>query len=297
MSEPLVSYVIVTMNRQREVVECLISVREQDCPRKQVIVVDNGSSDGTVSQIRQRFPDVRLISLPSNHGVAGGRNHGAAAASGEICVFIDDDARFTDPDATRRIIPYFQKDPKLACLALVVSNGLTGFEDCKAIPRADKLSLDHDYPCAYFCGAGFAVRREALLEVGLFWDRLMYGGEELDLSYRLLDRGYRLLRTASVTVLHDNVLTARRRGQQTYFYIRNRCWVAARNLPWLYVLTTTGLWWGYLLLAATARRELSFAVQGIWDALRGFPAVLCERQRIRRDTVQALRRLSGRLWY
>lgn len=297
MSNLLVSYVIVTMNRQRELAECLTSVREQDWPRKQVVVVDNGSSDGTMRLIREKFPEVCVIPLQENHGVSGGRNCGAAGAEGEICVFIDDDACFADRQATRRIVPYFQEDPGLACLGFVIRNRFTGAEDYKAIPRADKRSLGHDYPCAYFCGAGFAMRRQALFDVGMFWEPLIYGGEELDVSYRLLDRGYHLRRTASVAVLHANTGSARGRGQQTYFYARNRCWIAVKNLPWLYAVTTTGLWWGYLLLASTARGEVSFAARGIRDALRGLPAAISERQRIRSETVQTLRRLSGRLWY
>lgn len=297
MSEPLVSYIIVTRNRLEPVIECLTSVRAQDYPLKQVIVVDNASDDNSASVIRKEFPEARLISLRSNHGVAGGRNHGADAADGEICVFIDDDARFDHADATQRTVSYFHDDPGLACLAFVVRHSATGLEDYKAIPRVDKRSLEHDYDCSYFCGTGFAVRRNPLLEVGRFWERLFYGGEEIDLSYRLLDRGYRLLRTASVAVLHRSVQDGRPRGQQSYFYARNRCWVAVRNLPWFYALTTTGLWWGYMLLASAGRGELSYAARGVRDALKGLPAVFGERRRIRGETVQVLKRLSGRLWY
>jgi GT2 family glycosyltransferase len=294
---PLVSYVVVTRNRQSEVLRCLRSIREQDYPNKQIVTVDNGSTDGTPSVIREQFTEVHLLALGMNHGVSGGRNRGAANANGEICVFIDDDARFADAQATRRIVRYFDGDPKLACLAFKVCDPVTGLEDYKAIPRADKRRMQQDYPCAYFCGAGFAVRRRALLDVGMLWEPLVYGGEEIDLSYRLIDQGHRLHRTSSVVVLHLNVPTGRQRGQQSYFYARNRCWIAVRNLPWLYALSTTGLWWGYTILTSAARGETSLAARGIWDALRGLPAVLRERQPISADTVRAIKKLSGRLWY
>jgi GT2 family glycosyltransferase len=296
MREPLVSYVIITRDRRNDVVSCLNSVREQDYSCKQVVVVDNGSADGSASAIREKFPEARLIALGTNHGVSGGRNRGAAAADGEICVFIDDDARFADTQATRRIVDYFDGDAKLACLALKVCDPVTGIEDPRAIPRADKCVVGHDYPCAYFCGAGFALRRQALLDVGMFWEPLVYGGEEIDLSYRLIDQGYRLHRASSVAVLHRNVPTGRQRGQQSYFYARNRCWIAVRNLPWLYAVTTTGLWWVYTIVTSAGRGEARLAARGIWDALYGLPDVLRERRAIGRDTVRAVRQLSGRLW-
>jgi GT2 family glycosyltransferase len=296
VTEPFVSYVIITKDRRSEVVECLNSVRKQDYPNKQIVLVDNGSSDGSASAIRTEFPEVRLIALETNHGVAGGRNRGAAAADGEICVFIDDDARLSDTRATRRIVRYFEDDPKLACLALKVCDAVSGLEDYRATPRADKCIAQYDYPCAYFCGAGFALRRQDLLDVGMFWERLVYSGEEIDLSYRLLDRGYRLHRTNSVVVLHGNVPSGRQPGQQSYFYARNRCWVAVKNLPWLYACTTTGLWWGYAILTSITKGETCLAARGIWDALRGLPSVLQERRPIGRDTVQAVKKLSGRLW-
>jgi glycosyltransferase involved in cell wall biosynthesis len=150
MTEPLVSYVIITRNRRGEVVNCLKSLRQQDYPNKQIIVIDNGSNDDSASAIRQDFPEALLIKLETNHGVSGGRNRGAAAASGEICVFIDDDAQLADRQATRRIIRYFDDDPNLACLALKVCDPVTGNEDYRAMPRADKRRVEHDYQCAYF---------------------------------------------------------------------------------------------------------------------------------------------------
>lgn len=296
MSGALVSYVVLTRDRRSEVIRCLGSLRRQQYPRKQIVVIDNGSSDGSAAAIRGEFPEARLIALETNRGVPGGRNLGAAGADGEICVFIDDDAWFADEGATRRMVRYFEKDPGLACLALKVCDPETGREDYRAIPRADKRVLQQDYPCAYFCGAGFALRRQALLDVGMFWEPLIYGGEEIDLSYRLLDRGYRLHRTAEVAVLHRESPAGRQAGQRSYFYARNRCWVALKNLPWPYAVTTTGLWWGYTLATSLGRGEAGLAARGIWDALRGMPRVLRERRPIRRDTVREVRKLSGRLW-
>jgi GT2 family glycosyltransferase len=297
MHLPTVSYIIVTMNRQEKLVECLTSVREQEYPDKQIIVVDNGSSDKTVNLIREQLPDVELLALSSNQGVAGGRNRGVEITRGKICIFLDDDAYFIDPQATYRAVSYFQENPQLACVAFLIRNSCTDLEDMKAIPRIDKRSIPEDYLCSYFCGAGFAIRQKVFGDIGMFWERLDYGGEDLDLSYRLLDNRYRLLRTASIEVVHRETLQARPEGRWIYANTRNRCWIAVKNLPWIYVISTILLWWIYTGLISLKQKQFSFFVRGVQDAIKGLPSVLRERRTISTAALQELKRLSGRRWY
>lgn len=297
MKLPLVSYVIITMNRQEELAGCLSNLYEQNYHQKQIVVVDNGSTDDTVNMIREQFPEVYLVALNANQGVAGGRNRGVEAAKGEICIFIDDDARMIDPQATKKTVAYFQADPELACVAFLIRNAFTGIEDYKAIPRIDKRLIKEDYPCSYFCGAGFALRRQVFIDLGMFWEKLIYGGEELDFSYRLLDQGYRLIHSVSIEVAHREVPHARPKGQWVYFNVRNRCWVAAKNLSWIYVVSTSLLWWVRAALVSIKWRHFGFFARGVRDGIRGLPSVIRERQCIHKATVQKLKQLSGRLWY
>jgi len=297
MMDFLVSYVIITMDRRDELYGCLTNIREQDYPRKDVVVVDNGSRDKTGEMIREYFPEVRLISLISNQGVAGGRNIGADVAKGEICIFLDDDARFVDGEATWKVLSYFEVDPKLACVAFRIQNAYTGAEQYTAIPRADKKLINSDYPSSYFCGAGFALKRDVLINIGKFWKELIYSGEELDLSYRLLDNGYNLIYASGVVIDHREVPSARPKGQWAYFNARNRCWVAAKNLPLIYLVSTCLFWWPYIGYVSCKYGHFSFLVRGIRDAILGLPAVLDRRRCIRKETVQRVRQLCGRLWY
>ena len=262
MPLPLVSYIIITMNRSDELADCLANVREQDYPHKEIIVVDNGSTDDTGEAVKNNFPEVRYIYLENNLGVSGGRNKGTLAAQGEICIYLDDDARFTDPAATAKAVEYFQNDARLACLAFTIRNAFTGVEDYKAIPRIDKKQFDQDYPCTYFCGAGFALRRKIFLELGMFWEKFFYGCEELDYSYRLLENGYRLMHSAAITIAHREVQQARPKGQWLYFNVRNRCWLAWRNLPWPYAVSTTVLWWGHTAVTSLRYGLFGYFVKG-----------------------------------
>jgi len=297
VESPLVSYIVITMDRRDELAGCLRNLQQQDYPGKQIIVVDNGSSDGTAAMVSGQFPEVDLIILKTNQGVAGGRNRAMEMARGELCIFIDDDARLADRQATRRTITYFKDDPQLACVAFFIRYAHTGCEQTGAIPRWDKRSIDEDYACSYFCGGGFALRRRIFMALGMFWETLWYGGEELDFSYRLLDKGYRLLRSAGIVVDHYEVPTSRPGGQWIYFNARNRCWIAVRNLPWLYAATTSLAWWCYTAYIDMKSGHFTSFARGFRDALSGLPAVLRARRCIGKRTVEKLRKLSGRRWW
>ncbi len=293
---PLVSCVVITMNRRQELPRCLTSLLSQTYRPLEWIVVDNASTDGTGELVREEFPAVRLVELSSNQGVPGARNRGVEAAQGAIVLFLDDDAQLVDDDAVDRAAKLFFTDPQLVCVSFLIRDGQTGDEERRSIPRVDKRPPADDYQSAYFCGTGFAVRREAFQAAGAFWEPLVYSGEEIDLSYRLLERGGRVLHSRRIEVVH-RPSAARPSGQYVYYNLRSRCWVAVRNLPWPYVLSTTLCWW--LHGAATALRQ---GYGGAWlrgtcDALRGIPAAWRTRRVISPRTRHFLRQHSGRLWY
>ena len=294
---PSLSVVLVSMNRKAILEHCLLKLQDQTLQDFEIIVVDNASTDGTEDMIRSRFPHVRYTRLEANLGPPGGRNAGVQMASGDLCVFLDDDAYFKDDDAFVRIRERFSREPQLDLAALRIIRPQDGREEYKSIPRADKKKIDEDYECSYFCGAGFALRRDVFLNIGGFWNNLIYLTEEQDLSYRLMDQGRRLLRLSSVSVVHNETPQARIPGKWIYFGARNRFWVALRNLPMRYVLTHTLLWWGYYFVMAAKNRHPVFYLRGVLDALKGAPGVLADRRAISEGAIARLKALSGRVYY
>ena len=206
-------------------------------------------------------------------GVAGGRNRGAETAKGEICVFLDDDARFHDKDATNHVVKYFQDNQQLACIAFHIYNAYTGQEAMASIPRIDKKSIKEDYFCSYFSGGGCAILRQAFLELGMYWEPLFYSGEELDLSYRLIEKGYRIIHTNKIKIAHREAPDARPKGQWVYFNARNHCWVSLRNLQWINVITMTLSWWIKTCFISFKQGYIKFLFRGIWHCLKGIPTV------------------------
>ena len=185
--ECLVNFVILTRNRKTELMEALKSVIAQDYSRKEIIVVDNHSSDGSPQMVKECFPQVRLIQLKNNIGVCGGRNIGIRNSRGEIIIFLDDDAFFTSHNATRKIVEKISSSNQIGVLAFQVKDYYTGEIPRQNIPRRDKKRISSEYEASYFCGTCCSIRKSLLNHVGVFPEDFFYSGEELDLSFRILE--------------------------------------------------------------------------------------------------------------
>jgi GT2 family glycosyltransferase len=296
-SLPLVSVILLSMNRKELLKNCLRSVQTQTHRNVEIIVVDNASSDGTGDMVRDLFPDIRYYYLSKNLGVPGGRNHGIRMACGAFCVFLDDDAIFTDNNALSRVVSYFRSDDNLGCIAFRIVQPGDTCEEYKSIPRSDKKFISGDYECSYFCGAGFAVRRSLFLKVGVFWEPLFFIGEELDLSYRLMNEGCKIIRSYAISVIHYETPQARVNGKWIYYGIRSRFLVPIKNLPWINVFSHILLWTVYFLICAIRNRHIIYFIKGLKDALLDLPQALRARSCITGETVGKLKKLSGRIYY
>lgn len=112
VAEKLVSIVIVTYNRREVISDCLASVLKMNYPNFEVILVDNGSKDGTVEAIRERFPVVRVVASKINLGLNGGKNLGQNQARGEYVLFLDSDT-IVDENLLAELVRVAESDPRV----------------------------------------------------------------------------------------------------------------------------------------------------------------------------------------
>lgn len=194
-------------------------------PKADVVVVLNGARTEDV----RLPPGVRSVPLDENVGVPGGRNAGVEASTGEIVGFLDDDAAILTDGAGERIVARFDADPDLA----VVAFRLVDDDDRTArrhVPRAGRGDPGRSGPVAYFLGGACAIRRSHFVAAGRYHADLFYGHEELDLAWRLLDRGCSLRYDADLRVFHPpSEISRHARGW--FLTGRNRVVIARRNLP------------------------------------------------------------------
>jgi GT2 family glycosyltransferase len=265
-----IAVVVLTQGtRPTELARAIASVRAQQHVDPQLVLVVNGADPPQVDRDR-------LIVLPENVGIPGGRNIGAAAADARLIMFLDDDAELLDPGLLAAVVDRFKADPRLGAMSirLIDEDGRT---QQRHVPRLGRRSAERSGPVTYFAGAACVVRAATFLGVDGFDPRFFYSMEESDLSWRLLDAGWSIWYSADLKVFHPRTAPSRH-PRYAVLTARNRLWMAWRSLPAPllagYVITWT--------IAATVRgAPLREVLDGYREALSDRPA----RQPIRWRTI------------
>ena len=252
---PLVSIVVLTMNRIGDIRECLDSAFGQTWPNVEVILVDNGSTDGTVEVVREEYPAVRLVQPGSNLGCPGGRNRGVEAASGEFVFFLDDDAT-VDHNAVAEAVAVLLAEPKVAVVGIAV---VDYYGDGRVDTAFDPERMGYEpRMMANFSGGASLVRREVFLQVGGFNSEFMYGGEERELAWRILASGWRVQYLPSVRMYHKRTPGPERdEGERLRCGFRNDLYVVWRYFPPVLVIPATANKVAFHLRLAQKKGELS----------------------------------------
>ena len=191
--------VVVASRNRRE--ELLASLRRHEGP---VVLVDNGSTDGTVEAVREELPHVDVVALPANRGAVA-RTLGVERARTPYVAFADDDSWWA-PGMLERAADLFDASPRLAlvCARILVGpqERPDGIGDLMA---RSALGTDDDLPgpsLLGFVACAAAVRRDAFLAAGGFDDVVVFPGEEERLSYDLAAAGHGLAYVEELVVHH-----------------------------------------------------------------------------------------------
>lgn len=278
---PDISAVVLTMgNRPDQLSAALASILRQRGVTTECIVVVNGPATVDVPE------GVRRIDLADNVGVPAGRNVGAAAATGRIVAFVDDDAELRGDDVLAVTAARFDRSPDLAVVGwrLVDEQGETA---ARHIPRPGRRGADVAGPVAGFLGGACAIRAAAFQAVGGYPDGFVFAMEETDLMWRLVDAGWSLWYEPRCVLFHPRSVPSR---QATVLErtARNRAWAAHRNLPLPIAVIHLALWTA-ITGARNGRAALRTTAVTGWRAWR---APLGPRRPMRWRTVARLTRLG-----
>jgi hypothetical protein len=231
----------------------------------EVVVVGNGAD------VPSPPPGVTVVRLPTNLGVAGGRNAGVAAAAGDVIMFLDDDGWYPDPGAGEHVALRFADDAFLAVVAFRVLDPNGGPGARWHVPRLRAGDPQRSSAVTTFAGGACAIRRTAYLAAGGLHDEFFYAHEETDLAWRMLGLGYRLEYDASVHMCHHSLPNAR---HPSFYRLdgRNRVLLARRNLPWPLAVAYLLDWFCLTLVRERSARALRAWLSGFaagWRMDRG----------------------------
>jgi GT2 family glycosyltransferase len=269
--DPRVAVVVITHQRRDELLLALSRLRQLP-ERPHVVVVDNGSTDGTADAVRAQHPEVELIASPTNLGAVG-RNLGVARLDTPYVAFCDDDT-WWDAGSLRTAADALDAHPRLAVVTARILIEPGGAEDpivaeLRDSPVVGAAWLPGPALGSFLAGAS-VLRREAFDEVGGFSERLWLGGEEELMAGDLATAGWELCYLPTITI-HHQASTARDPHRRRADGIRNTLWTTWLRRPLKPALRRT------VHLLRTVPRDRVTA-RGLLAAVRGLPWVVRERR-------------------
>ncbi|MCV9963908.1 glycosyltransferase [Pararhizobium sp. BT-229] len=262
----------------------------------QLVLVDNNADGKDRRPVIDRFEDAVLVNERYNMGVAAGRNKGISVATGDILLFLDDDALLEVHSGFRAdLLQMFENDPGLGVVAFRSFVGSDRIEDPIEFPHTDKLKpRDIGFEAFRFIGVAHAIRRSVLDQSGLYCPSFFYGMEEFDLSYRFLKLGYRIEYRPEFRVQHMKANAGRLPSAAVIRRMyANKLAVGWMHLPGRVFALSAAAWFAKTMI--DSRNPLM-----PFKAIGDFLAMVSHGQILKRspsaELVAEIRRLDGTPW-
>jgi len=233
-----ITAIIVNWNDIGVIGECIQSLINQGRPEIDIIVCDNGSKDGSIDFIRERFPSVQIIRNEENLGFGSAVNRGFSAAKGDYLIFLNSDlildskcigelAMFLDSDSSvgGAIPKILYHDQREIINSLGVLINYTGIAYPNLLGQKDPGDLE-SFEAA--CGGIFMLRREIYFSVGGFDEDLFLYHEDHDLSWRIRLAGWKLKVNTNAIMYHHYHFNKGIR--KLYYSEKNRLHILLKNL-------------------------------------------------------------------
>jgi len=291
------SIIVVNWNGRRYLEECLSALLAQTYSSYEIILVDNGSSDGSVEFVAERFRQVRIIENGENLGFAAGNNVAIRVAQGDYIVTLNNDTR-AEPDWLEELVKVVETDPRIGmCASKMLFYHHTGILNSTGISLDvagiawDRRGGERDdgrerEPIEIFgpCAGAALYRREMLDEIGLFDEDFFAYHEDVDLAWRARSRGWRCVYNPRAVVYHVHSGTGLEGSAfKNRLLGRNKIWTIVKNYPSPHIFLYLPLIAFYDLAAvfySLLKRRDPSPLQGRLASLGLLPEMLRKRREI-----------------
>jgi GT2 family glycosyltransferase len=296
---PPVTAIVLNYNGAELLDVVMPSLERQTYPHLDVLVVDNGSTDGSAAKVRERWPRARVLEIPENVGVARALNEGVMESDAELIALLNNDIEL-EPRWIEELVAALLQHPEAAS----ASGKLLRFDRRDVIDAAgdgmrwssaafnrgagepDTGQFDRPEPVFSACAGAALYRRAAFEDVGPFDEDFFAYLEDIDWSLRAQLRGYASRYAPAAIAYHmRGATTGGARHRYRVLQRRNQIWLVLKNYPLgALVRRLPGIVLLNLGLALQDAREgaLRSTLRGWWAAFRGLPGVLAKRRAIQK---------------
>ena len=289
----------------------------------EVIVADNASTDDSLKLLAEKYPTVRTIVLDKNYGFAGGYNRAIAQLEHDYVVLLNSDVA-TSRDWLKPLVELLDSDATVgACAPKILDDkrhthfeyagaaggyiDIFGFPFCRGrvldSVEEDKGQYDDNADCLWVCGAALTVRRELYLEMGGLDEDFFAHMEEIDLCWRLRNKGYRIVTVGNSSIYHLGGATlSQTNPRKTYLNFRNNLWMLVKNLNtrwWVMIILGRLVLDGMAAMAYLVSGQFAFfraVFMAHIDTYRNVSTLFAKRRRLaegrQNGLVPEVRRLS-----
>ena len=302
MKQPLVSVTIVTWNSGKDILNCLASVRKQDYPRVEIIIVDNASDDTTIRLVEEHFPDVPIIRNQVNKGFSSGQNQAINASSGDFILLLNPDVVLSE-DYVSLMVKAAEIHPSIGMVTgklwrynkksgpIIDTTGIILTRNNRHLDRGfDTVDKgQYDGPSLVFGVSGCCAffKREMLEDIafeGEYLDEDFFAyREDVDLAWRAQWRGWKVLYIPQARGFHTRRVHPENRNELppliNYHSSKNRFLLRIKNQPLKlmlrFIVPTT--WRDLQLLAQLLGREWS-SIPALFDVVKLLPRFMRKRR-------------------
>jgi GT2 family glycosyltransferase len=260
---PPVTVILVNWNGREVTLDCLASLRRATYPALRVLLVDNASTDGSVQEVRSRFPEVEVLEMEANLRFAGGNNAGmrhALESAAEYLVLLNNDtvvdpgfleplvARMASDPGTGMVAPkiFYHATPEVIWFAGGAISMWTGTMRHIGIREVDRGQHDRPGDIEYATGCCVMVRSSVVRRVGMLDESFFIYGEDADWSMRVRRAGYSVLYEPASKVWHKisvssgghlSAFKLRNKFLSNFrFFVRHASWYHWLVFPWMNIV-------------------------------------------------------------
>ncbi|MFC1624973.1 glycosyltransferase family 2 protein [Patescibacteria group bacterium] len=294
MKKPLVSVVILNLNGRKLLKSFFDSIISQNYKNIEIIFVDNGSSDGSISYVRKGFPEVRVISNRKNLGFSKGCNQGASVAKGKYIYFLNNDAR-VEKNSLSKMISFLEKNKDVSLLGpFVYKKDGMNIESAGLYPTIFGFFYNplpkgrKPFETFALTGAAMLVRSDWFKKAKGFDNDFFAYSEDIDLCMRIRKLGGKIYILPECKVVHYHGQTSKKMDKSfiVFHSTKNRILLLLKNFSFVLLTIILPIHCLFLLLMAIIffislkYNEAAAVLKGIFWNIKNLSSTMKKRKKI-----------------